>query len=243
MAVRLARIENFPESNSMAFWSGETLEQRLPTLVQPFDEENVDCAAYTLHVGNEFYVSPDRKMPSPQRHTVQSLEHEEAFTIPPGQFAFLVTEESVRVPDDAIAFISIKARLKFNGLIDISGFHVDPGYHGRLLFSVLNAGPRPIHLRHNQPVFLIWYADLDRVTERKKKSRGYEQIEPSIVNGISGEILSLQSLSREIDSLQSNAASMNKLFWISIKTLFAVLVPLLLSEFGPKLLKLFEDLF
>ena len=50
--------------------------------------------------------------------------------IPPGQFAFLLTAETVTMPDNAIAFISIKARLKFNGLINISGFHVDPGYRG-----------------------------------------------------------------------------------------------------------------
>lgn len=227
MAVPLARIEKLPESNSMAFWSGETLEQRLPTLVKPFHPKNVDCAAYTLHVGNEFYVSPDGDIHSPLRHTVERLEDEGAFTIPPGQFAFLVTDESVRVPDDAIAFISIRARLQFNGLIDISGFHVDPGYHGRLLFSVLNAGPKPIHLRQNQPVFLIWYADLDRVTERKKEGRGFERIEPGIVNGISGEILSLQRLSEEVHSLQSKAKSLSTLFW----ALFSILVSMILIEF------------
>lgn len=43
----------------MAFWSGETLEERLPTLVSPFDADSIDCAAYTLHVGHEYYVSPD----------------------------------------------------------------------------------------------------------------------------------------------------------------------------------------
>lgn len=243
MAVRLARIENLPESNSMAFWSGETLEQRLPTLVEPFDPKNVDCAAYTLHVGDEFYVSPDGEIRSPLRHTVQRLGHEGAFTIPPGQFAFLMTEESVRVPDDAIAFISIKARLKFNGLIDISGFHVDPGYQGRLLFSVLNAGPNPIHLRHKQPVFLIWYADLDRTTERKKESRGFEQIEPTIVNGISGEILSLQSLSKEIDSLRTKIAWKKQLVRALFIVLGSVIATLIANELVPQFLELLMSLF
>ena len=243
IAVRLARIEKLPENNSMAFWSGETLEQRLPTLVEPFDVKNVDCAAYTLHVGDEYYVSPDRKIPSPLRCSVKRLKHERAFTIPPGQFAFLVTEESVRVPDDAIAFISIKARLKFNGLIDISGFHVDPGYHGRLLFSVLNAGPRPIHLRHNQPVFLIWYADLDRVTKRKKKNRGFEQIEPSIVNGISGEILSLQSLSKEIDSLRTQAAWRNRILWAIFVAVVSGVASLIANEQVPQFLDFLGSLF
>lgn len=32
----------------MAFWRGETLNERLPSLVDPFDAGSIDCAAYTL---------------------------------------------------------------------------------------------------------------------------------------------------------------------------------------------------
>ena len=44
----------------MPFWRGETLNERLPSLVDPFDAGAIDCAAYTLRVGGEIYVSPDR---------------------------------------------------------------------------------------------------------------------------------------------------------------------------------------
>ena len=179
----------------MAFWRAETLSQRLPSLIDPYDRTAIDCAAYTLHVGNEVYVSPDQEIKSPNRHTKQRLKDKECFTIPPGQFAFLVTRENVSVPDDALAFLSIKARTKFSGLINISGFHVDPGYSGKLLFSVLNAGPKPLHLEQGQDLFLIWYADLDGPTENKKENTGFKGIGPEMINRISGEILSLQSLS------------------------------------------------
>ncbi|MFX4221536.1 MAG: dCTP deaminase domain-containing protein [Thalassobaculum sp.] len=186
----------------MAFWSGETLKEKLPHLVQPYDEAAIDCAAYTLHVGSEIYVSPDRRVSDPTRHTKKRLATNEGFTIPAGQFAFLTTAERISVPDNAIAFISIKARLKFGGLINISGFHVDPGYQGELLFSVMNAGPKPLHLQQGQPLFLIWYADLDQATEEKKRDTGFIGIDPVLVNGISGEILSLQSLSDEQRDLE-----------------------------------------
>jgi hypothetical protein len=35
----------------MPFWRGETLNERLPSLVDPFDAGAIDCAAYTLRVG------------------------------------------------------------------------------------------------------------------------------------------------------------------------------------------------
>lgn len=189
----------------MPFWSGETLEERLPELMEPFDSGAIDCAAYTLRVGHQIYISPDREIAAPSRHTKQTLTTGQGFTIPPGQFGFLSTVERIKVPDNALAFISIKARQKFSGLINISGFHVDPGYEGTLLFSVMNAGPKPLHLEQGQPLFLIWYADLDRVTEWKKQPEdGFTGIEPDQINKISGEILSLQSLSDKQRALEKD---------------------------------------
>ncbi|WCR03760.1 IS110 family transposase [Paracoccus saliphilus] len=153
----------------MAFWSGEKLKEELAPLITGYDENAIDCAAYTLRIGNEIYISPDHKVEILSQHTKQKLRPGEGFAIPPGQFAFLTTQEEITVPDTAIAFISIRARPKFRGLINISGFHVDPGYKGQLVFSVLNAGPTPHHLEEGQKLFLIWFADLDRQTAMKKE--------------------------------------------------------------------------
>ena len=177
------------------FWHAETLEKKLPRLIEPYDPRAIDCAAYTLHMGNEIYVSPDQEIENADRHTMHKLTDGECFAIPPGQFAFLLTKEDVAVPDDAIAFLSIKARIKFRGLINISGFHVDPGYRGKLLFSVLNAGPQPLHVQQGDALFLIWYASLDGRTENNKRGQGFGGIDSALINGISGPILSLQSLS------------------------------------------------
>lgn len=53
-------------------------------------------------------------------------------------------------------------------------------------------------------MFLIWYADLDRHTrEKKQPGDGLKGITPAMINGISGEILSLQSLSDMQRALES----------------------------------------
>ena len=41
------------------------------------------------------------------------------------------------------------------------GFHVDPGYEGRLVFAVFNAGSVPIVVKQEEPTFLLWYVSLD----------------------------------------------------------------------------------
>ena len=180
------------------FWSGETLGVRLKTLIEPFVPGRVDCAAYTLAVGPEIYVSPNDQTADPTTVTVRKLSDGEAFTIPPGQFAFLLTEEVVSVPADALAFISIRAKIKFRGLVNVSGFHVDPGYRGQLTFAVFNAGPVPIHLKRGQPIFLIWYTNLDCETVFKKDGTINKGIDPELVTAVAGELQSFASLSKKI---------------------------------------------
>jgi dCTP deaminase len=180
------------------FWSGETLRERLKNLIDPFAPERVDCAAYTLSIGPEVYVSPNDQAADPTTVTVRKLSYDEAFTVPPGQFAFLLTEEVVSVPGDALAFISIRAKTKFRGLVNVSGFHVDPGYRGQLTFAVFNAGPAPIHLKRGQPIFLIWYANLDCETSFKKDGTIRKGIDPELVTAVAGELQSFASLSKKI---------------------------------------------
>lgn len=178
-----------------SFWSGETLTERLAGLIEPFSPERIDCAAYTLAVGPEVYVSPNDQTVDPTTVTVRMLVDGEAFTIPPGQFAFLLTEEVVSVPADAIAFISIRAKIKFKGLVNVSGFHVDPGYRGQLTFAVFNAGPVPIHIRRGQPIFL---AHLDRETAFKKDGQIHKGIDIEAVTSVAGELQSFAGLSKKL---------------------------------------------
>ena len=198
----------------MPFWSGEKLARRLPELIDPFNPDMIDCAAYELRMGGEVYVSPSVHEEAPDEKTMRTLEVDPCFVIPPGQFALLITEETVTVPDDAIAFISMKSKIKFNGLVNVSGFHVDPGYRGKILFSVFNAGPNPVHVKRGNRLLLIWYANLEGAppnleaappkTKYKKEGRaGHESIGFEYVNMISGSVLSLTSLDAEQEKVKS----------------------------------------
>ena len=186
------------------FWSGETLKARLEGLVDPFVPERVDCAAYTLSIGPEVYVSPNDQTADPSTVTVRKLNDGEGFTIPPGQFAFLITEEIVAVPADALAFISIRAKTKFRGLVNVSGFHVDPGFRGQLTFAVFNAGPVPIHLKRGQAIFLIWYASLDCETALKKEGPVHRGLDPELITAVAGELQSFAGLSKKIKDVDKS---------------------------------------
>ena len=217
----------------MAFWSSQTLERELPSLINPYDPSKVEQASYTLGIGSEIYITKDHKNSNSQ-HTKKTLKPNQTFVIPPGQFAFLLTEESIQVPNDAIAFISIKAGIKYKGLVNVSGFHVDPGFKGKLIFSVYNAGPSPIHLSHNQPCFLIWYAKLDQRDYKPKliQGLGNSSIPTDVLNKISTDnIYSLQALTSEFRKIDNKYDSVS--WWVrAIKLISGALVTGLLAGSG-----------
>jgi dCTP deaminase len=192
----------------MPFWSGETLNEWIPrfNIIDPFDAAQIDCAAYTLRMGREAYITPDYQVSVLSRHRKEIIEEHGHIIIPAGQFAFLLTEEVISVPNHVVGFISLKAGIKFRGLINVSGFHVDPGFRGHLVYAVYNAGPSSIHLARGMSLFLIWFANLDRTDSRYVRKANTlienERINPLLIESIPGEILSTQSLSKRLEDLE-----------------------------------------
>lgn len=184
----------------MAFWSSEKLRVVLSSskVVEPFDDKAVKHGAYELSLGSEAFLTSD------DDNKKEVLGEAGQLVIPPGQFGLLLTEERVTIPKNAIGFISIKAGIKFRGLVNVSGFHVDPGFAGRLKFSVYNAGSQKIVLQRKQRVFLLWLGDLDQPTADVYDGTHVNQneISPDDVMRIQGEIASPGQLKQDIQELE-----------------------------------------
>lgn len=212
----------------MAFWSGEKLAQELPNLITGFDTKNLDCASYRLSVGDQVFATSDKftsSSPTEPLVSVLKAPPENILRIRPGQFAFLMTSESVTVPDDALALISIRAGYKFRGLINVSGFHVDPGWQGNLLFSVYNAGPTVVTLKRHEPMFLIVYADLDQNSTKiyNGKSKGQINIDPSLLENMTEQVFSPLMLQRQLDELKNKVTQTASSQRVVINTVIALL--------------------
>lgn len=183
----------------MAFLGNEILEVDLPNLITPFNEKNLESAHYELTLGNEAYLT-DSTSGSKDILT----DDNSIVSIEPGQFALLLTNETVKVPNEKIAFISIKASLKFKGLVNISGFHVDPGFEGKLIFSVFNAGPSRILLEQGQKCFLIWYSNLEGTADYDGKHNGQSKIPLNHIQGLSGKLASPNVLLGRVNKIDGS---------------------------------------
>ena len=85
------------------FWSSETMRVRLPTCIAPYDDAAVVNCSYELKLGSQIYVTGGTSK------TRRDLRPSEQISIPPGQFAQLLTHECVTVPNDCLALISMKS--------------------------------------------------------------------------------------------------------------------------------------
>lgn len=187
----------------MAFWSAQTLREKLkPNLLIPeYQSERIKYGAYELGLGGETIITPANEQAG-----TKSWKANEKVVIPPGQMAMLITEEQVNVPLDAMAFISMKAGKKLGGLINISGFHVDPGFKGKLKFSVYNAGSRDAVLEVGQPTFPIWFCDLDEPTDTKYagKHQNQDRLIAEDAALLRGEIASPGALKIQIGKIEAD---------------------------------------
>lgn len=193
----------------MSFWSDVKLREKLQDVIFPVDENKVDVSGYRLSVGDQIFVTKDiEKNGDP---VPVSLSSEIYMEIPAGQFALISTKEKVTVPQNAIGFISMRAKTKFKGLINVSGFHVDPGYSDHLIFSVFNAGPKAIPIKKGDDIFLIWFADLDQNNVRLKNGGELNGCIPSdFINNLNMQVDSAAGLSKKVNGIHNNLNSFMK---------------------------------
>src|SRR5438874_1936929 len=112
----------------MGFLGKRKLLECLPDLFKPgtYEAKQVQQSSYDLRLGEEIYIV-GRKSPEKLsgRHPYVTLQ--------PGQFAVLTSYEFLNLPRNVMAFITLRNRFKMQGLINVSGFHVDPTFSGHLV--------------------------------------------------------------------------------------------------------------
>lgn len=194
----------------------------------------VKDGAYELSLGGEAFRtdSKDKKK--------EFLKDKEEFRINPGQFALLLTKERIHVPKEFIAFISIKAKIKLRGLINVSGFHVDPGFSGHLVFSVYNAGTTAISIQKGEPCFLIWFSRLELTKDEdityKGEHQGQDTIPSRYIDALAaGELASPNVLLEKINDNYKTLEGKKTITDYIVKTGFGILIVLavkLLVDWG-----------
>jgi dCTP deaminase len=192
-----------------------------------FEPTLVKQASYDLRLGEEIYVVGKR---APEKITARNPY----LSIEPGQFAILTTYEELKIPDNILAFISVRTTFKIQGLVNVSGFHVDPSYEGKLLFVVQNVGPADIRLKYKTPTFSIFFSYLtSNKIGKKRDQESNVHFKPKLggirledVQLLGGSSVTLNKLQKDLDR---------------VKMQMLIYGPFVIAAFIALLVKLFQS--
>jgi dCTP deaminase len=177
---------------------------------------------YDLRLGNEVYITPDKNE--------KIIKNKETIQISPGTYALLLTKEKLNLPDNIFGLITIRFAYKKKGLINISGFHVDPGFKGPLIFSVYNLGPSTICLRSGDEVFSILFYELGSSVKLTKDRRidkiPLDMLEPLIDRTVP----SLLELNRTVEEHRNKIKQLEQLLIALIGSFIVSLLILILGK-------------
>ena len=154
--------------------------------IQP---SSVDLTIGEIHVPPGAEIENDDPLPYVRQHSLE-----------PGQTAFVVTFQTCRFADDIGAIGFPPASLSAKGIITTNPGHVDPGYEGKLSFTVINMGRKTLELRHGDAIVSLLLFRLDQPA-----TRGYGGRKPGPHGGASKEILG--RLSPEFLDVSAKAAA------------------------------------
>jgi dCTP deaminase len=184
------------------FLSAQRIRERCgldgESLITPdtFQSGNIRQASYDLRLGAASYVVGD------EAPIKLNEEKQPYLTIVPGQFALLTTVEVLQMPKDLLGFITLRNTYKMQGLINVSGFHVDPTHNGILVFAVNNIGPSDIRLRYKDDTFTIFFAQVDGDTEKARTPFGND-LPLQHVQLLGGSSVTLGKLQKEFEDLRT----------------------------------------
>lgn len=168
-----------------------------------YEEKYVRQASYDLRLGAEVYVVG-------QDAPIKLSDESPYISLAPGQFAMLTCYEEIKMPREYLGLIALRSSFKFQGLVNISGFHVDPTHEGTLLFAVQNVGPSDIRLKYKEPTFIIFFAKLEGDIDKTRGEEAQTQFKPKLtgirlqdVQLLGGSSITISKLKKDVENLRT----------------------------------------
>ena len=97
--------------------------------------ENIDGVKYDFCLGTKI-LKAKYKQPVDISNFPDTMKRE--LTVEPGEVVFVLTKETLVLPDNIMAMLIPKRKLSHDGIMILGGLSVDPLYEGRLLIGLYN---------------------------------------------------------------------------------------------------------
>lgn len=187
-------------------------------LIHPFHELNLRASSYDLTVGDEYYIGQDG---ASSTLSTQRLKPRQSFTIPPHAVCFILAAESIHLPADVTAKVSLRMTHIYAGMVLTSQPPFDPNYQGRVVVMLHNLSSAPFHLKCGERVATIEFVRLEQEPLKSRAHRSVTTLEEQLPKPLVSSLTEIASLSK---------SSHNRVTWLSVQMLgFAALIVAMLA--------------
>jgi dUTPase len=109
-----------------------------------------------------------RMILTPESGRPQDIEQvsRENSVIKPGEIAFVMTEETLDLPNDIYCQLSAKRKLSLDGIVILGGLIIDPNYKGKLIFGLYNLSSRNYPLLPGRKLVAGVFYKVDKKSEK-----------------------------------------------------------------------------
>jgi len=143
-------------------------------VVDPVDADDIQPSSVDLHLGNDFQVFRNSRLPyidpaceQPGLTERVSASTAEPFVLHPGEFVLGTTVERIGLPNDIVGRLEGKSSLGRLGLlIHSTAGYVDPGWNGMLTLELSNVANLPILLTPGMKIGQISFSQMTTPVDR-----------------------------------------------------------------------------
>lgn len=151
--------------------------------ITPFSDAQLQPAGYDLTLDRYFryYTRPVKRflddplvidVKSPRRMT-EMKEVKEWFELGPHAFVLASSIETIRLPNDVMAYCDGKSSLGRLGLaIHVTAGNIDPGFNGTITLELFNVHDFPIRIYPGMPIAQMRFQRLVSPCERDYSDKG-----------------------------------------------------------------------
>lgn len=176
---------------------------KTPPLISTFEETNLRGSSYDLTIGSEYYI--DQGSGSTSLET-QSLRERQSFTVPPHAVCFILTTESITLPLDITAKVSMRMPHIYAGMVLTSQPPFDPGYNGKAIVMLHNLSSVPVFLKRGERIATIEFSRLEEPRESLPSQSSVTSIEQSLSRPL---VSSLSEMSKKSQSAVDKVNSLS----------------------------------
>lgn len=135
----------------------ERCENDNEKLLYPFEPKNIQTCSYDLRMGEQYYY---HKKSYGDFVKVSTLKEGEVLNIPPHAICYVMTEETVNMPLDLTASISLSFGLINRGIMLAAQPPYDPGYQGKTVALLHNLSNRVVQIKRGQHILNMVFTKL-----------------------------------------------------------------------------------